>query len=279
MAKGPSGPRHAARAQMGVAQQRGRRRVGQRRRVDEAAVLGGANSGACFARRQAGVGHGRGVGGRSQVLHPAIAADILSALAAGGHQRQALGRERRDPRVEPMRRQIERALHQVLQALRVQRRADASALARNSPSEATAGAVKVLSPSRNCADRAGSGDRRDGGVELALPVRGQRRGLDREVGDRKVGHVDQLQVAQQGGDIAGGVARPRRCSRSCSIAAMSAGGAVAVIRAAALANSRSMAWRSSASSKLDLARPRDQGVDGRCGQQLADVVGRGALAA
>ena len=151
-----------------------------------------------------------------------------------------------------MRRQIKRALHQVLQALRIQRRQT-----RQPGAEFTErGDLRDregLEPFEEGADRAGSGDRRTVALSWRFQCGASAGGwIVKPVTGRSVMSTSSRSRSRVAISPAG-VARPRRCSRSCSIAAMSAGGAVAVIRAAALANSRSMACRSSASSKLDLA--------------------------
>ena len=73
---------------------------------------------ALAGRRRGHGGDGRGRRGL-ELLDPSIGSHKGALRAAGRHRGESFGGERRDPGIEPVRREIERALHEILQGLAV----------------------------------------------------------------------------------------------------------------------------------------------------------------
>ena len=98
--------------QMAAPQHGGRGRLRQRGRVDEAGVIGRCKDRPWFAGRRR---DGGWRGGRRQVHHPAVPAEQHAVGIRLAHLGQALRRERRDPRIQPVRTEIECASQQLLE--------------------------------------------------------------------------------------------------------------------------------------------------------------------
>jgi hypothetical protein len=177
-------------SEMRVAQQGGGGRMGHGGRVDEARVVIARDERAGLAGRQRRHRrHGRGRS-RPQLFDPAVGADIGALRRARHHRGEPLGGERRDPRVEPVRREIERALHEILQGLAVavlQMDEAAAEISQRCRGRRVEGgeALEVLAHGRAAGD---AGSRL---IETPGPRRRWRR--LRRIGDE----VDELGVAQE----------------------------------------------------------------------------------
>ena len=163
--------RDAGRAQVSVSQQRGGRGVRRRWGVNESGVVRRSRERRRFAGRRRHGHHGRRRH-RMQVLDPPVAARPQPDGVLGSQRRKPLGREGRDPGIEPMRREVERALHQQLQRLAVAPLQALEARAKIREGGELGGSRRNGNPSKrildDLPDRAIAGDRRDLRLQLTL---------------------------------------------------------------------------------------------------------------
>ena len=148
--------------------------------------LAGVCSGPASPGGGVGIGFTMRRGNGLEILDPPIGADVLPLRPVGVHLRQALGRDRGDPGVEAMRREVEGALHQLRDRLAVEPceigQAGAELAERRQRRRREAG-LRL----EELADRAAAGDGQRA-LQLTPPVIGLRRAGD---------EIDELGVAEQ----------------------------------------------------------------------------------
>ena len=193
--KGSVGAGYARRPQMGVAQQCRRCGVRHRRRVNEAAVVGRRLQGPGLAGWQRRHRLHHRCRHRLEILDPAVGADVLARRTVEVHRGEPLGGDGRHPGVEPMRREIERALHQMQERFAVEtgeiRQAGAELTERRQRGSRERGLrLEVLAnlPAPRRGQRL---------LQLPCPVHRRRRAGD---------EIDELRVAQKRGDVGAGFA-------------------------------------------------------------------------